>query len=196
MRHYLATVNPQQCTGADVRELHSQVMMFRNDSQAFLAPLPVMDLKPPLLVIALRNANSSHSPIQQHHDFSSKEMGARTKATMNMTSPHHTGELVNNHHSHSTATTDTVPPWHTMPWCGEQDLDDHTQMCEQKQEQDRMACCPSTLVSPSPRALDHLGQGKPLLLHVTQPPWLYKGSRAFFLGGSISPASSFLSIEP
>jgi hypothetical protein len=31
--------------------------MFRNVSQAFLAPLPVMDLKPPHLVIALRNTN-------------------------------------------------------------------------------------------------------------------------------------------
>jgi hypothetical protein len=33
-------------------------MMFRNASQVFLAPLAVMDLKPPHLVIALRNANS------------------------------------------------------------------------------------------------------------------------------------------
>jgi hypothetical protein len=57
MCHYHAIVNPQQCTGTDVRELHSWVMMFRNASQAFLAPLPVMDLKPPHLVIALRNAN-------------------------------------------------------------------------------------------------------------------------------------------
>jgi hypothetical protein len=32
-------------------------MMFRNASQAFLVPLLVMDLKPPHLVIALRNAN-------------------------------------------------------------------------------------------------------------------------------------------
>jgi hypothetical protein len=32
--------------------------MFRNASQAFLALLPVMDLKPPHLVIALRNANT------------------------------------------------------------------------------------------------------------------------------------------
>jgi hypothetical protein len=34
------------------------VMVLRNANQAFLAPLPVMDLKPPHLVIALRNANS------------------------------------------------------------------------------------------------------------------------------------------
>jgi hypothetical protein len=34
------------------------VMMFRNASQAFLVPLPVMDLKPPHLVITLRNANT------------------------------------------------------------------------------------------------------------------------------------------
>jgi hypothetical protein len=33
-------------------------MMFWNASQAFLALLPVMDLKPHHLVIALRNANN------------------------------------------------------------------------------------------------------------------------------------------
>jgi hypothetical protein len=33
-------------------------MVLRNANQAFLVPLPVMDLKPPHLVIALRNANS------------------------------------------------------------------------------------------------------------------------------------------
>jgi hypothetical protein len=33
------------------------VMVLRNANQAFLAPLLVMDLKPPHLVIALRNAN-------------------------------------------------------------------------------------------------------------------------------------------
>jgi hypothetical protein len=32
-------------------------MMFRNASHAFLALLPVKDLKPPHWVIALRNAN-------------------------------------------------------------------------------------------------------------------------------------------
>jgi hypothetical protein len=36
-------------------------MMFRNANQAFLAPLPVTDLKPPHLVIALRNANMDFS---------------------------------------------------------------------------------------------------------------------------------------
>jgi hypothetical protein len=34
-------------------------MMFRNASQAFLALLLVIDLKPPHLVIALRNDNST-----------------------------------------------------------------------------------------------------------------------------------------
>jgi hypothetical protein len=33
-------------------------MVLRNTSQAFLAPLLVMDLKTPHLVIALRNANN------------------------------------------------------------------------------------------------------------------------------------------
>jgi hypothetical protein len=33
------------------------VMVLRNGKHAFLAPLPVMDLKPPHLVIALINAN-------------------------------------------------------------------------------------------------------------------------------------------
>jgi hypothetical protein len=33
------------------------VMVLRNANHAFLVPLPVMDLKPPQLVIALRNAN-------------------------------------------------------------------------------------------------------------------------------------------
>jgi hypothetical protein len=33
------------------------VVVLRNTNHAFLAPLPVMDLKPPHLVIALRNAN-------------------------------------------------------------------------------------------------------------------------------------------
>jgi hypothetical protein len=33
-------------------------MVLRNANQAFLEPLPVMDLKPPHLVIALTNANT------------------------------------------------------------------------------------------------------------------------------------------
>jgi hypothetical protein len=33
------------------------VMVLRNANHAFLAPLPVMDLKAPHLVIALRNTN-------------------------------------------------------------------------------------------------------------------------------------------
>jgi hypothetical protein len=33
------------------------VMVLRNANQEFMAPLPVMDLKPPHLVIELRNAN-------------------------------------------------------------------------------------------------------------------------------------------
>jgi hypothetical protein len=36
------------------------VMVLRNANQAFLAPLPMVDLKPPHLVIALRIANTTH----------------------------------------------------------------------------------------------------------------------------------------
>jgi hypothetical protein len=44
-------------SGADAKGIHSWVVTFRNANQAFLVLLPVMDLKPPHLVIALRNAN-------------------------------------------------------------------------------------------------------------------------------------------
>jgi hypothetical protein len=37
-------------------------MVLRNANQTFLTPLPVMDLKSPHLVIALRNANNSLLP--------------------------------------------------------------------------------------------------------------------------------------
>jgi hypothetical protein len=51
------TVNPMSISGADAKGIHSWVVMFRNANQVFLAPLLVMDLKRPHLVIALRNAN-------------------------------------------------------------------------------------------------------------------------------------------
>jgi hypothetical protein len=45
-------------SGADAKGIHSWVVMFRNANQVFLEALLMMDLKPPHLVIALRNANS------------------------------------------------------------------------------------------------------------------------------------------
>jgi hypothetical protein len=59
-------------------------MVLRNANQTFLTPLPVMDLKSPHLVIALRNANNSLLP-ELDQSITSMAMTLYILSSMNYT---------------------------------------------------------------------------------------------------------------